>query len=149
MKSAQTKAKERIQKLLRLNAIKRDGECVMRQQEHLLPQKYFECGPYRKDGQIVVQAEHLVGRANSACFADMDNIVLLCQRHHFYFKQQHGALYWHIIRLVIGEERWEKVQAWEREAKAHKATRVFLAEWEEKAVELENLLSPQKGRKAS
>jgi len=130
-KSAVSKSKDRIQGLLRQNAIKRDGECVLRQVEHLLPQQYFNCGPLRSDGQVVVQAEHLVGRKNSISYGDMDNIILLCQRHHFYFKQQHGALYWHMVRMVIGEERWEKVQEWERQEKAHQATRMSLSDWKQ------------------
>jgi len=40
----------------------------------------------------------------------MRNIVCLCQRHHGYFKQQNGALYWDLIRRHIGEERWAWLQ---------------------------------------
>ena len=121
-----SKLKKLIQAKLRENAIARDKECVLRQYEELLPTKYLECGPFRKDGQVIVQAEHLVGRSNSQCYADMENIVLICQRHHFYFKPQHGALYWHIIRKIIGEERWEKVQAWEADKSPH---RMFTQDW--------------------
>lgn len=133
-KSPTTKAKNRIQAALRRKAIARDGGCVMRHYQSQLPHQYLDCGPYRTDGEIVLQAEHLVTRADSRSYADMDNIVCLCMRHHFYFKKQHGAIYWHIIRQHIGEERWEKVQAWEADRSPH---RVYLKEWEQIAEALQ------------
>ncbi len=111
--------KKLIQAKLRENAIERDKTCVIGQYTHWLPYNWRLCGPLRKDGQIIVQAEHLVGRANSASYADMDNIVLLCMRHHFHFKKQHGALYWELIKRHIGEHRWNKVQLWERDQVPH------------------------------
>lgn len=118
--------KKEIQARLRELAIERDGTCVVSKYQHLLPHAHLHCGPRRKDGQLVLQAEHLVGRANSASYADMDNIVLLCMRHHFYFKQQHGALYWEIIRGHIGEYRWNKVQSWEQDKTPH---HMVTADW--------------------
>lgn len=119
-------AKKKIQDKLRERAIERDGSCVVGKYPHFLPYQWHACGPHKKDGSIIVQAEHLVGRANSASYADMDNIVLLCLRHHFFFKQQHGALYWEIIRRHIGEERWAKVQDWEANKQP---THMVAADW--------------------
>lgn len=119
--------KKSIQALLRKNAIERDGTCVVGQNLALVPQNWHVCGPLRGDGQIIVQAEHLVGRASSASYGDMRNIVLLCMRHHFHFKRQHGAIYWEVIRHHIGPERWALVQQWEKDS--WKPTRLYTADW--------------------
>lgn len=114
-----SQVKKKIQAKLRENAIERDKTCIIGQNASLLPLNWRVCAPRRQDGEIIVQAEHLVGRANSASYADMDNIVLLCMRHHFYFKTQHPALYWEIVRKYIGEKRWEKTQKWEHDYTPH------------------------------
>lgn len=124
--------KKRIQSLLRANAINRDGTCVL--------SRYTDagcCSGRRSDGELILQAEHLVGRSNSASYADMDNIVLLCLGHHFYFKKQHGAIYWDLIRKIIGEERWKKVQEWERDHTPHRFTKY---DWEQAEKQLQTML---------
>lgn len=69
------------------------------------------CGGYGpKSGKLILQAEHLNTRERNISYGDMRNIVCLCQRHHGYFKQQNGALYWDLIRRHIGPERWEWLQ---------------------------------------
>lgn len=128
--------KRQIQVQLRLNAITRDKTCVISQHLEDLPDNWKLCGKYRKDGQLVLQAEHLCGRAKSACYADMDNIVLLCSRHHLFFKKQRGALYWGIIRKHIGEIRWAKVQAWEIDNGVY---RFSTEDWRTKLTLLEEL----------
>jgi hypothetical protein len=105
-KSPTALCKIRIQALLREIAILRDGGCVLR--------NFIEagvCGGYGpKSGKLILQAEHLNTRERNISFGDMRNIVCLCQRHHGYFKQQNGALYWDLIRRHIGEERWAWLQ---------------------------------------
>lgn len=123
-----SKVKKDIQAKLRERAIERDKTCVVGQNPSLLPSNWLQCAPFRKDGELVLQAEHLVGRANSASYADMDNIVLLCQRHHFYFKTQHPALYWNIIQKHIGKRRWDKIQALEADHRPH---HFVSSEWRE------------------
>lgn len=86
--------KEEIQKHLRLCAIKRDEHCVLQNK-----------GAGACDN--VLQAEHLNSRSNMLSFADMRNIVLLCRRHHIYWKPQNSQRYWELIEQIIGEERWE------------------------------------------
>ena len=125
--------KKKIQAKLREKAIERDKTCVVGQHPSSLPPQWLRCGRYRKDGQMVVQAEHLVTRANSASFADMDNIILLCSNHHGYFKPQHGWLYWEIVRFHIGEKRWNKIKKWELDHTPH---HMVTADWR---LALENL----------
>lgn len=105
--------KKKIQAKLRERAIERDGGCILR-----LYSEAGKCGGYSSKG-LILQAEHLVGRANSASYADMDNIVCVCLNHHFFFKKRHGAIYWELVRKHIGEKRWEKVQAYERDKTPH------------------------------
>lgn len=111
--STASSLKKKIQAKLRSNVIERDGGCILR-----LYTETGLCGGYSASG-LILQAEHLVGRANSASYADMDNIVCLCLNHHFYFKKRHGALYWQVVRKHIGERRWKKVQEWEKDKTPH------------------------------
>lgn len=96
------RCKRRIQALLRELAIKRDGGCFLRS----FPEA-GSCGGYGpKSGILILQAEHLVSRARSVSFGDMRNVVCICLRHHGYFKEQSGRLYWELVERYIGPERW-------------------------------------------
>lgn len=101
-KSSSTDLKKEIQALLREIGIIRDGGCVLRHYP-----VSGKCGGYRNDGNLILQAEHLNSRSNTATFGDMRNIVILCQRHHIYFKPQSSSIYWELIERHIGKERWE------------------------------------------
>lgn len=107
--------KDEIQALLRELAIKIYGTCVL--------SKYPEtgaCGSYTKAGNLILQAEHLNGRSHTATFGDIRNIVLLCQRHHIYWKPQNSQKYWELIKEIIGEERWNWYQRCKEDRTAHK-----------------------------
>lgn len=114
-----------IQTLLRQLAIRRDKGCVLRH--------YSEagaCGGYRKDGELILQAEHLNSRKHAVSYADMRNIVCLCRHHHGHFKPEEPLLYWDLIRHHIGEGRWAWLQ---RVIADQRAYRFYLADW--KAIE--------------
>lgn len=114
--------KKRIQALLRAIAIKRDGGCVLRHYGEA-----GQCGGYRQDGELVLQADHLITRSNTASFADMRNIVCLCKRHHGFWKKQHPLEFMDIIRRHVGEERYQ----WLREVIADKKPhRTSLYDWQ-------------------
>ena|SRR3990167_348920 len=121
-KSNVSKTKVKIQALLRELAIQRDKHCVL--------QDYPEAGVCgsraTKDGHLIIQAEHLISRARSVSFGDMRNIVLLCQRHHGYFKEQNGRLYWELIEKIIGVERWAWIKKVERDTKSYPMS---LSDW--------------------
>ena len=57
--------------------IKRDGGCILRD-----IQGVSQCNGYRKDGKLILQADHLITRANSATYADTRLIVCVCKGHH-------------------------------------------------------------------
>jgi hypothetical protein len=119
--------KKKIQAKLRQKAIERDGGCILR----LYPET-GHCGGYSALG-LILQAEHLVGRANSESYADMDNIVCICLNHHFFFKKRHGLVYWDVIKRHIGAKRWAKVKAWENDHSPH---RFYIADWKRILAEL-------------
>ncbi len=101
--STTSELKQEIQDTLRAIGLLRDGGCVLRTYHEAGP-----CGGRRKsDDGLILQAEHLVTRGNTATFADMRNIVILCRNHHMFFKPQQGSLYWNLIRRIIGEDRWK------------------------------------------
>lgn len=107
--------KEQIQAALRDVVIKRDKGCLLRD--------YKEtglCGPYKKDGKLVLQAEHLNTRSRMISFADSRLAVCLCQRHHIFWKPQNSARYWEIIEEMIGPKRWELFQQVKSDYKTHK-----------------------------
>ena len=113
-KSDSAKAKREIQGLLRQIVIRRDGGCVLR--------NYSEagaCGGWTKDGELILQAEHLNSRERSVSFGDTRNVVCLCKNHHIFFKKRHGALYWDLIRQHIGEERWAWFKGVSRDQKSY------------------------------
>lgn len=107
--------KEQIQEMLRKVVIKRDKGCILRDYKEA-----GMCGPRRKDGELVLQAEHLNGRSNMVSFADSRNCVCLCQRHHIYWKPQNSKRYWEIIEESIGPNRWEMIEDWMDDRKPHK-----------------------------
>ncbi len=120
-KSTSAKAKERIQAKIRLLVIRRDGGCILRHYSEA-----GQCGGYNKDGELILQGEHLNGRANSVSYGEPENIVCLCQYHHIFFKKQQNALYWVLVRNHVGEKRWKKVQAWIMDRSSHRMFSFFM-----------------------
>lgn len=114
-KSATSKLKESIQVVLRKIVIKRDGGCVLRH----YPQT-GQCGGYRKDGALILQAEHLHTRSNAASFADERLVVCLCMRHHLFYKPQYSDEYYRIIKQHIGEERTRLLENVQKDMIPHK-----------------------------
>lgn len=97
--------KRDIQATLRDIVMVRDGGCFLRHyQDEIIPQ-YRNCGPYRQDGKLVEQAEHLHSRGNAISFSDSRLVVDCCQRHHFYYKTQYPDEYYKFARRFIGKER--------------------------------------------
>lgn len=104
--------KKEIQAILRDMAIIIDGGCVLRHYPEA-----GACSGYRKDGELILQAEHLITRGNTATFGDMRNIVCLCRHHHGHFKPQESLLYWDLIKRYVGKTRW----AWIERARADRS----------------------------
>lgn len=102
-------AKEEIQELVRQIVIKRDGGCIYRGRKDLPP-----CNGYRGDGELILQADHLITRGKNIGFADTKLIVCACKGHHTAKTFDPNDIYPAIIKELIGEERakyWDKVKA--------------------------------------
>lgn len=97
-----SQCKARLQSILREIVILRDGGCVLRH----YPEAGV-CGGYRKDGELILQGEHLNTRSRNVSYAEPRNLVCLCQHHHIHFKPQYSQLYWELIERHIGKERWD------------------------------------------
>lgn len=107
--------KRDIQKELREGVIARDGGCFLRH----FPEA-GQCFDRRKDGELILQAEHLVTRSNSNTFADLRNAVCICRGHHLYFKPQHSFLYWKLVERFLGDTRWRWFKLAEADKKPYK-----------------------------
>src|SRR3990167_371474 len=114
-KSEKAKIKDRIQALCRAIAIKRDKGCFLRH--------YADaggCGPRRKDGEIVLQYDHLNSRIHSVSFGDTRLGICICARHHGYWKPQYPAKYETYVRDFIGEKRTELIDKVRADNKPYK-----------------------------
>ena len=103
--STSTDLKKEIQAVLRQIVIKRDGGCFLRHYENQINPQYKKCGGYRKDGNLILQAEHLHSRSNAISFSDSRLVVCVCQRHHIYYKPQHSAEYNQLSEDFIGANK--------------------------------------------
>ncbi len=101
--------KDEIQALLRKLVIARDKGCILRDVRGI-PQ----CNGYRSDGELILQAEHLVTRSSTNYFGDPRNVVCLCKFHHITWKPQYSKDYWEAIEKVLPPSRWQ----WYLRAKA-------------------------------
>lgn len=117
-----TQIKDDIQATLREIVIKRDGGCFLRHFVNRINPQYKNCGKLRKDGQLILQAEHLHSRSNAISFADSRLVVCCCQRHHIYYKKQYGTEYDKFAREFIGPVRaklWDDVVAYRKPYKSN------------------------------
>ncbi len=103
--SSTSELKIEIQALLRQICLIRDEVCILSHYQDQITPQYRQCGGFRKDGNMIYQAEHLLSRERAIGFTDTRLIVLLCKRHHFFYKKQYPEEYYRVIRKHIGPER--------------------------------------------
>ena len=97
--------KQDIQDALRAHVIKRDKGCILRN-IYGIP----KCNGYRTDGELILQADHLVTRSNSATYGDTRLVVCVCKGHHGW-KKWHEKEYDAVVKTILSKER---VELWER-----------------------------------
>ena len=98
-KSDTAEIKRNIQALLRQIVIKRDGGCVLRHIRHC--------------ADTVLQADHLITRANSATYADSRLVVCVCRSCHAWKSlggNRNKAQYDALVKTLLPPER---VKLWE------------------------------------
>ncbi len=100
--------KDEIQAKLREYVILRDDGCIFKQEQGHI------CTGFAKDGLLILQADHLLSRSNSATFADHRLVVCVCKGIHGW-KSTNSELrkkeYDQRVKKLISKER---VQLWER-----------------------------------
>jgi hypothetical protein len=107
-KSDTAEVKKRIQALLRQGVIARDGGCLLRNIRH--------CNGLPGVTGVVLQADHLITRANSATFGDMRLVVCLCKRCHSWKSlgdNLRKAQYDQLVRSLLPQDRvalWDKAE---------------------------------------
>jgi hypothetical protein len=128
--------KDEIQNYIRAIVIKRDGGCIVGNNwgKFDVP----ACNGYRDDGELILQADHLITRANSATYADTRLIVYVCKGHHGW-KKWNEARYNEIVRLILSPER---VALWDRcHAARYIPTRMYASDWKKELAALKQELA--------
>ena len=116
--------KKEIQRLLREIVIIRDGGCIARNTAS------HTCNGYRNDGELILQADHLITRSNSATYGDSRLVVCVCKGLHGWKsvgsnmrKNQYDAL----IKTLLPKNR---VELWEKcEQESWQAHRMGFYDW--------------------
>lgn len=115
--------KQDIQDLVRDIVILRDGGCLFKNE------KGHVCTGFAKDGHLILQADHLLSRGNSATFADTRLIVCVCKGIHGWKSvgsNLRKAEYDERIKKLLSPER---VQLWEKCDQAVKAHQSYKPDW--------------------
>lgn len=107
--------KDEIQATLREIAIIRDGGCVFRK----FPQT-GACGGYAKNGNLILQFDHLNSRVHASSFSDPRLGICACKRHHIFYKPQYPAEYEKCAVQAIGKERAELLYKVRADRSPHK-----------------------------
>lgn len=127
--------KEAIQVELRRIVIARDGGCVLRNSYDVQ-----SCGGYAKDDHLILQADHLLTRANSATFADPRLVVCVCKAHHGWKSvgsNRNKAQYDAAVHKVLSEER---VTLWDAcEKDSWRPRRTYSSDWAKELAYLKTL----------
>lgn len=118
--------KEDIQAYCRDIVIIRDGGCIFRnEQGHV-------CSGFANDGHLILQADHLVTRANSATYADTRLIVCVCKGIHGWKSvggNMRKAQYDERVKKLISPERVELWERCEADVAAHRSHRTTVYDW--------------------
>jgi hypothetical protein len=106
-KSDTAKIKDDIQALLRAIVIQRDRGCILRGVHGVSP-----CNGFNSASDLILQADHLITRANSATYSDYRLVVCVCKGHHRW-KKWHEREYNALLKTILPSERvalWEECE---------------------------------------
>ena len=136
-KSKTSTQKDDIQAYVREIVILRDGGCVLR------GKLGHQCSGCRKDGELILQADHLIERSNSATYADTRLIVCVCKGLHCWkhFKKSNHDEYNRMIKSVLSKER---ISLWERCEKDDQSHKTKKMDWAMELVALKQELEKYK-----
>jgi hypothetical protein len=126
--------KRSIQALLRAGVMARDKGCILRNVRH--------CNGLPGIPGVVLQADHLITRANSATFADLRLVVCVCRSCHAWKSlggNMRKAQYDALVRELLPRER---VILWDRcERDSWRPVRTSAYDWKLAEVALRTELS--------
>lgn len=138
-KSDTKTVKDEIQAVLREIVILRDKGCVLRMERG--------CGGELGAIGVVLQADHLITRANSATYADSRLVVCVCRRCHAWKSlgsNLRKAQYDELVKTILPESR---VKLWEKcERDSWQPKRVSVRDWKLELVVLRQELDKMKER---
>jgi hypothetical protein len=136
-KSPVAQCKDRIQDLLRAIAIERDGGCVLGSATAYIAQTIAlrygfllpHCNGYRKDGELILQYDHLNSRAFNVSYADVRLGVILCKGHHGWkhMTDANKKFYDRVMREIIEPDR---TALWDRVEEDRKTYHMTLWDWQ-------------------
>lgn len=142
--------KDSIQAILRAIVIQRDGGCILR---NVTPHQFAEnpvnvppCNGHTKAGELILQADHLITRANGATFADHRLVVCVCKGHHGWKSvgsNMRKARYDEIVMSIIEPQRVALWLAAERDS--WKPVRYTLSDWKKEHAYLKMKLAAMQG----
>lgn len=131
--------KKEIQRLVREIVIIRDGGCIFRDKV------WHNCTGWAKDGHLILQADHLISRSNSATFADTRLIVCVCKGIHGWKSvgaNLRKAQYDEMVREILPTDR---LKLWERcEKDSWRPTRTGASDWKLAIISLNQELNKLK-----
>lgn len=141
-KSEVSEIKREIQDTLRAIVIKRDDGCILRHNfDNPNGWTIPTCNGYDKNGKLVLQADHLISRSNSATYADSRLVVCVCKGHHGWKSVGSNARkkqYDEIVRTLLPKDR---VELWDKcEAVSWRPTRTGIYDWKLAEIALEKEL---------
>lgn len=139
-KSETSVIKEEIQSLLRQIVILRDGGCILRH----VPSHH--CTGFTRAGELILQADHLVTRANSATFADYRLVVCVCKGAHGWKSlsgNRNKAQYDALVKTLIEPQRVALWEAAERDS--WRPVRTTAYDWQKEVVYLRTKLAAMQG----
>lgn len=127
--------KDDIQDTLRLIVTYRDGGCVLRGIRGCGGEAEVVEGKVVSD--VVIQADHLVTRANSATYADVRLVVCICKGCHGW-KHWHEKEYEKLVRTVLPPER---IKLWDQAEEYRQAHKTQKMDWNIELIALKSTLS--------
>jgi hypothetical protein len=125
-KSETTKLKDEIQSWLREIVMIRDGGCILSPYQGQVVAGVIvpKCNGYRpSDGALVLQADHLITRGNSATYSDERLVVCVCRGHHGWKSvgsNMRKAMYDKILKAILPKERVELWEVCEADTSSHR-----------------------------
>jgi hypothetical protein len=139
--STTTELKQDIQDLVREIVIIRDGGCVFKKE------KGHVCSGWKNNGEIVLQADHLLSRGNSGTFADTRLIVCVCKGIHGWKSVGNNLRkteYDERVKKLISKDRVELWDEWDK--KRFLSCRMTAYDWKMEIVNLKSELAELKKR---